>query len=237
MALWDGPFYPLITRSGKSITVDVTLSVNVNLGPNQAIAEVIAFFNRRKVKKVLDFGAGALRHSLPLLQAGFEVCAVDFSEQYANTEAKRVCRSKRAEAEAAGNFSAMVYPRQFIDDRRQFDAALLCFTLQGMPIAAERSKAAFLIHKKLKDSGYLVWMSRYGDSGSIADIQRVKDGHFKTPTGTPNYSFYREWRNEEIHAMLGAVGWRRSFHHLRSLGKGGRDQIFVYAKTKEDTWI
>lgn len=236
MALWDGSLYRATTRSGKVITIDVTLSVNTNLGPNQAIYDVIKFFKRKNVKRVLDFGAGALRHTFPLLEEGFQVCAVDFAEQYAQTETKRVCREKRSEAEDDPNFSALVYPKKFIGDRRSFDAALVCFTFQGMPISHERTKALALIHKKLVDRGYLVWMSRY-DAAELPEGHRVLDGHYKTPTGSTNYSFYREWKTEEIHELLRQVGWRRSFHHIRSLGQGRRDQLFVYSKKREETWI
>lgn len=236
MALWDGPLYNLTARSGKSITIDVTLSVNPNLPPNQAIHAVIAFFKRKRVRRVLDFGAGALRHALPVLKAGFEVCAVEFAEQYAAIDSKTICCQRRREAERDPNFSELVYPKQFIRDHRSFDAALLCYTMQGMPVADERVKALSLIHSKLEDPGYLVWMSRY-DALEMPDSQRVRDGHYKTPTGCKNHTFYREWKTPEIHELVRHVGWRKSFHHVKSLGQGRRDQLFIYATRTEETWV
>jgi hypothetical protein len=234
--LWNTPLYQLTTKSGKGIIVDVTLSVNPALGPNKAITEVVDFFVRKKVKKVIDFGAGALRHTLPLLKAGIQVCAVDFEEQYVNCDSKRVCCAKRQDAERDPNFSALVYPRDFMDDERTFDAALLCYTLQGMPLVKERQRVLALLYKKLADRSYLVWMSRFGDAKGLPEVQCVEDGHYKFPVGE-RHSFYREYTNEVIHRMMLEIGWRKRFHHIRSLGQGGRDQLFVYAKRKEDKWI
>src|SRR2546426_12790523 len=107
MSRWDKSRYNLTTKRGKAVVIDVTLSVNTALGPNLAIQDVIDFFERQKVKTVLDFGAGALRHSLPLLRAGFEVCAVDFEEQYLDIPAKKICRSNRELAEDDPNFSEL----------------------------------------------------------------------------------------------------------------------------------
>src|SRR5712691_3554537 len=111
MSRWDKSLYHLKTKRGKPVVIDVTMSVNTALGPNLAIGAVIDFFKRENVKTILDFGAGALRHSLPLLQAGFDVCAVDFEEQYLNTPAKKICVSNLKLAEASANFSKLVYPR------------------------------------------------------------------------------------------------------------------------------
>jgi hypothetical protein len=236
MPIWDKPLYNLKAKSGKSIIIDVTMSVNPALGPNQAITEVIEFFKRKKVRRIIDFGAGSLRHSLPLLKADFEVCAVDFEEQYVDSSSKRVCRQNRQEAEAYPNFSALVYPRDFIKDGRSFDAALLCYTFQGMPLISERKRVLKVLYKKLSELSYIVWMSRYGDAKDLPDSQRVEDGHYKYPTSS-QHSFYTEFKTEIIHGMMQEVGWNKSFHHIRSLGLGGRDQLFVYAKRKKETWI
>ncbi len=231
MARWAKSHYNLTTKRGKPVVIDVTMSVNTALGPNLAIEEVIAFFRREKVKTVLDFGAGALRHSLPLLAADFDVCAVDFEEQYLNTPAKKICVSNLRLAEASPNFSKLVYPRDFIADPRKFHAAMLCYTFQGMPLKTEREYVLKLLYDKLKGPGCLVWMSRWENFGNMPVNQRVEDGIYKYPDST-THSFYREFNNDDIRDMMENVGWRKEFYRVKSLGRGGKDQIFVYAKRK-----
>ena len=235
MPLWDKPIYNLKTKAGKPVIIDVTLSVNPYLEPNRAITDVINFFERREVSTVIDFGGGALRHTFPLLKRGFQVWAVDFEEQYSSDEAKRICRQKRQKAEAHPNFSKLVYPDDFVKDTQTFDAALLLYTFQGMPLAKERRRVLHLLHKKLKPRSYIVWMSRY-DGEKLPNAQKVEDGYYKNPKAK-RHSFYREWKTAEIHKMMVEIGWRKSFHHLKSLGAGGRDQIFVYSRKKKETWI
>ena len=235
MPLWEKPLYRLKTKKGKEVVIDVTLSVNPNLGPNKAIEEVMAFFQRSNVSTVLDFGAGALRHTIPLLKKGFKVCAVDFAEQYSTDAAKRVCRERRLLAEANPNFSALVYPCDFVSDSRRFDAALLLYTFHGMPLERERKRVLRLLHKKLHPRSFVVWMSRY-DRIKLPKDQQVEDGYYRN-VRTKRHSFYREWKTAEIHKMMAEVGYKMSFHHLRSLGAGGRDQIFVYSKKKNEVWL
>jgi hypothetical protein len=235
MAIWERPIYRLTTKDGKRVVIDVTLSVNPNLGPNKAIKEVIEFFQRKNVSTVLDFGAGALRHTLPLLRTGFKVCAVDFEEQYSTAGVKRICREKRLLAEASPNFSALVYPRDFINDTRFFDAALLLYTFQGMPLENERKRVLRLLYNKLQSRSFIVWMSRY-DRTKLPEAREVKDGYYKN-VRAKQHSFYREWKTAEIHNMMAKVASRKRFYHLRSLGAGGRDQIFVYSKKKNESWV
>ncbi len=71
--LWQSPLYTLTAKNGKKVVIDVTSAVSAGLGPNRAINQVIKFFKDKGVKSVVDFGAGALRHTLPLLEAGFTV--------------------------------------------------------------------------------------------------------------------------------------------------------------------
>ncbi len=247
MAIWDKPLYHLVAENGKPVIIDVTQSVQSGLGPNQAIYEVIEFFKRKKVKRILDFGAGAFRHTFPFLEAGFQVWAVDFEEQYADTKSKQVCRKARQKVENDQNFNELIYPRDFIKyklkNKMKFHAALLCYTLQGMPLQNERRYLLRLLYGKLrppspKRNSYIVWMSRYGDEKVLPPSQRVEDGYFKYPKSS-THSFYKEWKTFDIHEMIQSVGWRKRFQHIKSLGKGGRDQIFVYSKYKKvrETWI
>jgi hypothetical protein len=130
--IWQKPLYVLPAKGGKNVTIDVTSSVSPGLPPNKAVTELASFLKKKKVERILDFGAGALRHTFPLLDAGFQVCAVEFEECFA----RPACAKALAQAKTHPNFSTLIYPRDFIHDNRRFDAALLCYVLQTMPIPA-----------------------------------------------------------------------------------------------------
>jgi SAM-dependent methyltransferase len=226
--LWNSPLYKLTTPDRRSIVVDVTSSVSAGLPPNEILREsVIPLFRAGRVQRVVDFGAGSLRHAFPLLKAGFQVCAVEFEEQFV----RETCAKARKRAERNHNFSTLIWPKDFKDDNRKFDAALLCYVLQTMPCPEERKVALKLLFKKLKDDSYLLWMSRYGQLQNVPSCQKVSDGYYQRPE-RDHKSFVREFTTEETHEMMESFGFRR----LRSLGKRGTDQIFLYGKGSA-TWI
>ena len=219
---WSSPLYSLTARNRKKITVDVTSSVSAGLPPNKILAEtVVPFFSRKRVDRVVDFGAGALRHCFPLLRAGIQVCAVEFEEQFSRPS----CSAARKKAERSGNFSTLIWPKDFRDDNRRFDAALLCYVLQTMPIPDERDLVMKLLRKKLTGNSYLLWMSRFGQIQNVPKDQEVGDGYFMSPDHELK-SFVREFTTEETHKMMESFGFRR----IRSLGERGTDQIFLYGR-------
>jgi hypothetical protein len=225
--LWVKPVYKLQNKNGKAIVIDVTKSVSAGLPPNKLIKELIPFFKSRKVERIVDFGAGALRHCFPLLKAGFQICAVEFEEQFS----KPFCQDALNKARKDPNFSTLIWPKDFKADNRKFDAAILSYVLQTMPIADERELVLRLLYKKLRDDSYLLYMSRFNQMDGTSSGHRVEDGYYKKPD-EESHSFYREFSTEETHKYFNA----KKFKRLRSLSKRGTDQIFLYAKGKA-TWI
>jgi hypothetical protein len=226
--LWGSPIYQLVSKAGKRVTIDVTSSVSAGLPPNKLVGDtLIKFFRNQGVENILDFGAGALRHTFPLLKAGFQVCAVEFEEQFK----KPICSEAIAKAERHSHFCKMIFPRDFKRDTRRFDAALLCYVLQTMPLKEERTAVLDLMRKKLRDESYLLWMSRWGQADGIPKEQMVKDGFFKWPDRDV-HSFYTEFNTETTHKMFEDRGFRR----LKSLSERGTDQVFLYGKGSS-TWI
>lgn len=227
MSIWKKPIYRLKSKRGKEIFVDVTSSVSPGLPPNKAIAGLIEFLRNKDVQRIVDFGAGSLRHTFPLLDAGFQVCAVEFEENFV----RPICKEALVKASAHPNFSKLIYPKDFIGDRRRFDAALLCYVLQVMPLENERKKVLKHLHKKLADDAYLLYMSRYNQMEGALPEHRVEDGYYKYPD-RDYHSFYREFTTEETHETIE----RFHFKRVKSLGERGNDQIFLYAKGSA-TWI
>jgi hypothetical protein len=226
--LWLSPIYQLVTRTGKRINVDVTSSVSAGLSPNKLIeGTLVKFFRSKGVETIIDFGAGALRHTFPLLDAGFQVCSVEFEQTFK----RPTCAAALTEAEKHHNFCKLIWPKDFRKDTRRFDAALLCYVLQTMPLKEERTQVLKLLRKKLRDDSYILWMSRFGQTGNIPKEQIVKDGFFMWPE-RESHSFYTEFSTEDTHAMFDDQGFRR----LRSLSERGTDQAFLYGNGGS-TWI
>ncbi len=183
--LWLKPFYELTAKSGKKIIIDVTSSVAPGLPPNKVVTELTTFLKHRNVERILDFGAGALRHTLPLLDAGFQVCAVEFEECFARPTSSVAL----SEARKYPNFSTLIYPKDFIRDTRRFDAALLRYVLQTMPLHEERRSVVKYIYKKLREDSYLLYMSRFNQMQGISGEHKVSDGFYKWPE-REHHSFY-----------------------------------------------
>ncbi len=225
--IWLKPFYQLTSRGGKKVIIDVTSSVAPGLPPNKAVTDLTSFLKQKRVERILDFGAGALRHTFPLLAAGFQVCAVEFEECFA----RPTCSKALAQAKAHPNFSTLIYPSDFIRDTRRFDAALLCYVLQTMPIPEERKTVLKYLYKKLKEDSYLLYMSRFNQLEGTSGSHRVSDGFYKWPE-REHHSFYREFTTEETHTFMDTFRLRR----VKSLAERGTDQIYLYAKGGA-TWI
>jgi SAM-dependent methyltransferase len=225
---WESPIYRYRDRKGKDIWIDVTTSVSPGLPPKKVLRDtMIPFFEERGVESVLDFGAGALRHTFPLLEAGFQVCAVEFEEAFN----RPACRQALDQALEYSNFSALVWPKEFIGDRRKFDAAMLNYVLQVMPEPRERDLVLRTIYRKLKRHAYVLYMSRWNQVGDAAKRNRISDGYYMWPSRR-YHSFYREFTTEATHRMMQGTRFTR----IRSLSERGTDQVFVYAKGRA-TWI
>lgn len=223
--VWQTPFYELTDESGKNIIIDVTLSADPRLPCNNVITSLVALLREEGVKRIIDFGAGGLRHALPLLHAGFEVCAVEFEETFI----RPICAKYLSAAEVDPRFS-LIHPRDFIQDCRKFDAALLCYVVQIMPVEQERKLALKQLYRKLREDGYLLYMSKFVNRfDEMPAKHKVSDGFYTLPDHQ-HHSFYREFTAEETHKTMNEFGFRLS----RSLKEVRTDQIFLYTKEAQD---
>src|ERR1700730_13796819 len=184
--LWHLPYYHFKDNKGNKRIIDVTSSVSPGLPPNELTDEIIKLFKRKGVEQVVDFGPGTFRHTIPLLKAGFQVCAVEFEESFKRTEASAAL----TKAQSNPNFSKLIWPRDFKKDKRRFDAALLIYVLQTMPIHNERKAVVKYLYQKLRHDAYLFYMSRYNQVGSLGADRSYREGYFMYPE-RKMHSFYR----------------------------------------------
>lgn len=224
--LWSSPIYELTSEHDEKIKIDVTTSISIGLKPNEVIIkDVIPFFKSKKLESVLDLGAGALRHTIPFLEAGFRVHPVEFKEAFN----RRWCLKMLEEAKENPNFSPLMTPNDFLLDISTFDAVLLCNVLQIMPVEKERRILLKYIAEKLPKQAYLLYMGQYTYvKDHLKEEQRVNDGYF-IGAKREYKAFYRNFTTEETHALMAEFG----FQHVRSLRRYGRDQIFLYEKQEK----
>lgn len=224
---WGDPYYKLTSPNGEEVTIDVTTSISPGLPPNGLIENrLIPLLKERGAQTVLDFGAGALRHTLPLLEAGFQVWAVEFEEAFKRPEAQKAYKKAKS---YGGNFSALIYPKDLIAYKNQkFDAALLSFVLQTMPIPQERLRVIAEIYKKLHRKAVLFYCSRWNQKTDQDDDHLVSDGYYRYPKRIM-HSFYTEFTTTETDRMFVSKKFKRNPRN-GNWSTGGSEQIFIYIK-------
>lgn len=226
---WYTPMYKFNNRQEGDILIDVTTSVSSGLRPNHILTKkVIPIFKKYNVDKVLDFGAGALRHTIPLLEAGFKVGAVDFKEGYS----RDICKSHLGKICDNDRFCLLEWPNIYRGNREifkgKFDAALLVYVLQTMPIPEERIDALKYISAKLKKNRvFLFYCARFNQLNAKNSKHKVSDGYYMYPE-RDHHSFYREFTSPDTHALMNSFDFRR----IRSLSERGTDQMFLYFRGK-----
>lgn len=108
----------------------------------KSIAGLVPFWQIRKVKLVLDYGAGNMRNSLYLFRKGFRVIPVERSphwRQYAQSQGLDYV------------FDPMGLPESLI-----VDLVLLNFVLNIIPDDLEKRKILHLVWRIIKPEGYLL---------------------------------------------------------------------------------
>lgn len=209
-------------RRGKLI-IDVTSSISAGLPPHRAVRKkFMPIIKKSKRRRILDFGAGALRHTIPMLRYhDVQVCAVEFEEAFDTPVAQKTHEKVRNDP----SFSELIWPIEFKKDKRRFDAALLSFVLQVMPEKKKRELAVKLISKKLVDGGYLLYLSR---TRQITDAMRerpLNDGFYMWPE-RKHRSFYTEFNHEETDRLMARFKLVRE----QTWSGGGSEQVFLYRK-------
>jgi 2-polyprenyl-3-methyl-5-hydroxy-6-metoxy-1,4-benzoquinol methylase len=223
---WDKPIYKFHNGSGENIIIDVTTSVSPGLPANHVFVEkVIPFLKANNVYKVLDFGAGSLRHTISLLNAGFEVGAVDFMAGFNRT----ICKDALARIRSNERFCLLEWPRKYIGNshifKSKFDAALLIYVLQTIPKPSERKDVLHYIFRKLKRNKYLFYCSRINQLDENTKKYPISDGYYMYPK-REHHSFYREFTTGDTHLFMDKCNFRR----IKSFSERGTDQMFLYIK-------
>jgi SAM-dependent methyltransferase len=219
---WATPIYTFTRWTGKPVVIDVTTSISSGLEAHRIVqSEFIPRLRKLQAQSVLDFGAGALRHVFPLLRARFKVCAVEFEEAFKKPVAAKALK----DAEKSNNFRKLIWPRDFVSNNDKFDACLLSFVLQTMPMPKERQHVIKAISDRVRTGGLLLYLSRYNQIDDAVRRSRISDGYFHWPD-REIHSFYREFSTRETHEMME----KHNFGFVRNLSGGGKEQVLLYEK-------
>ena len=218
--LWKDPVYRFrIPESDdseseklKEIVIDVTGSAPPFREPSDALKEVLReIFKLKPLKKidtVLEFGAGKLKNLPFLLEQGKKVCAVEFEKLTKNDFTKKnikICEKYKTK------FKKLIFPNPFLSDDEKFDLALLLNVPPVMPVLAERLYLLDLLHQKINEGKYLLWVAqkegssykeiRMNGKNSCGDgLWMGKNRKFKT--------FYRYHPVEEIDEIMALFGFK-----------------------------
>src|ERR1051326_1839454 len=217
---FSSPIYNVTISSGERVAIDVTNSISSGLDPNQGlIDEVVAWMTSRGYKRVLDFGAGALRHSLPLLKKGFEVIAVEYERAYQRPKAKVM----RAQAEGYDGFTELVWPNDFLKCDLKYVVALLVYVLQVIPVKKERDIVLSAIADRFDRNGpkRLYYASRFGEARTLPDDTKYNDGWVRG-VGVNDRSFYTEWNAANTDKFFKSCGYERAGSYV------GATQPYIY---------
>ncbi len=233
--LWKTPIYrfrvPLSEDSDdlQEIIFDVTGSAPPFTDVKDTMSGVfdkLLLEEGKKADKILDFGAAKLRNTLYFLNKGKKVCAVEFEElSKRSSDAKDILKK----CQKSKNFQKLVFPNPFIEHNEKFDLVLLVNVLPVMPVFAERLLALQLIHKKVKDDGYLLWYAQ--KEGSYKEIREKGKNYFGDGiwmgTNKRFKTFYKYHEIEDVDEIMALCG----FQYIKKILAPGND-VRLYQKIK-----
>lgn len=233
--IWRTPLYIFRKKDelkDREILVDVTWSskpTRPEMAPalQTALRKSFDHLGTQSLK-ILDFGAGNLRHSVPLLELGHHVTAVDYRDLF--DKPSDLVKKNLAKAKTYGRrFGQLVYPSGFVAFKGRFDLALLINVLNIMPEPLERLFVIEYCGKKLQKNGHLLWFCQHGDSDQIAAASDVvTDGG--CTTGKGRKTFYKDYNDQEhIIRLMKVMG----FEHVSSVDiKAGKNHALLFKKIR-----
>lgn len=237
--MWKSPLYifrvmkGLVPANDLEILVDVTWSAKPTrpqMAPalERALRATLGHLGNRKLK-ILDFGAGKLRHTIPLLEIGHMVDACDYRSLY-EKPSPEVKKNLEEARKYKKQFSQLIYPADFAKLTGQYDLILVINVINVMPEPLERY---FVLHKcnqYLSNGGHLLWFCQYGDADQLNSTKelRITDGGCTTKRGRK--TFYKDYNSREvILRMMDVMG----FEHVPLDVEAGKNHALLFRRTQE----
>jgi hypothetical protein len=232
--LWRTPLYifkkPDGLKDEKEILIDVTWSAKPTrpeMAPSlqEMLRETLEHLKKKELK-ILDFGAGKLRHTVPLLELGHSVDAVEYRELF--HDPSNQVKSNLTKARSYGKkFTSVVYPSQFIKLKRSYDLVMLINVLNVMPEPLERLFVLARCNRALPKGGHLLWFCQHGDATQLkATAEKLTDGG--CTSGPGRKTFYKDYRTQdEVIRLLRLMG----FSHVDTVKvEAGKNHALLFKK-------
>lgn len=162
-----------------------------------SVSKYLGFFRKKHVVSVLDYGAGTLRNSAFLAEAGFRVYAADLPAQVA-----RIMKMAQA-AKLAGVLAV----DELQEGRLGVDLVVSSYVLNIISDATEKSRYLKNIVLNLRPEGYLLVEVR-----CRVESPDCSDG---CSQGKRCESCIKTYSHLELDQMVESLGFRRVSHYYR----------------------
>lgn len=147
------------------VKIDVTKSTphsTITVHPQTPLKSILRTLTKNLDKsksKILDLGAGRLGKTIHLLEEGYEVYATEFRQVFRTEKALKL-REKAEKYIALGKFHDLILPEGLIQcNNNFFDLIVIINVPPIMPVPFERILLLNIARTKLKEDGYLLWVS------------------------------------------------------------------------------
>ncbi len=218
--IWTSPVYRFRIPADESdsdstelleVVIDVTGSAPPFTEPSDALKEVLRQIFKdtslKPIDTIIEFGAAKLKNIPFLLKQDKTVGAVEFKELADNNFTKKNIKKCK---KYGNKYIPLSYPNPFLTDQKKFDLALLINVTPVMPVFAERLYLLDLLHNKVKDGKYVLWVAqkegsykkiREDGNNSCGDgIWMGKGRYFKT--------FYKYHQVEDLDELMSLYGFK-----------------------------
>jgi len=237
--MWKSPLYiykmmdKLDPADDSEILVDVTWSAkptHATMAPSleKALRVTFDYLDKSKLK-ILDFGAGKLRHTIPLLEIGHFVDACDYRSLY-EKPSQEIKKNLEKARKYKKYFSQLIYPADFAKIAVQYDLIMMVNVLNVMPEPLERYFVLQKCNQHLSNGGYLLWFCQYGDAEQLNSTEdfRITDGGCTTKKGRK--TFYKDYNSRKaVLRMMGVMG----FEYVSLKIDAGKNHALLFKRTQK----
>jgi len=233
---WKSPLYLYRKIVGLNKIKEIIINMTWSAIPTRAepapalenvLRKVFQYMSKRNATfKILDFGAGKLRHTDLLLKANHKVTAVEYPQLFLHPSEQ--IQNFLDFVENHDKFGGLFAPSDFISSKKNsYDLILLINVLNIIPELLDRLFILELCNKKLDKNKYLLWFTQYGDEDQRkSTCESLTDGG--CTTAKSRRTFYTEFDFTTINLIMGISGFKRINENYES----GHNQAWLYKKTK-----
>ncbi|MBJ6802267.1 class I SAM-dependent methyltransferase [Geomonas propionica] len=162
-----------------------------------SVSKYLEFFRKKEVRSVLDYGAGTLRNSAFMAEAGFRVYAADLPVQVARI----------VKMDSARKLAGVLAVDELSHGTLDVDLVLSSYVLNIIPDGTEKSRYLKNIVLNLRPDGYLLVEVRCRNS-----VPQCSSG---CAHGASCPNCIKTYSHLELDQLVESQGFRRVSHYYR----------------------